>query len=416
MDGVNVETLVKMPLLADLPPWQQEAIGELAELLKLKKGAKLIGRGSDDGYTYFLTAGKVSLVDADGSSLVIDADNEAVWAPLANLRPRIVDVMTLGRVQAIRVPDILLSTPKCSDFPTDLNQKTLEKRPQAKPLRIASQLPFTLYREIRDHKSAMLPSLPDTAVRIQIAIEDDHSDAEEIARLVQTDPAMTAKLIMTANSALYGGKTSVKTCAAAIVRLGLQVTRQLILTFALKEVFRANNKLLRKRMKILWDHSVNIAATSFVLAGDVEGMHPEEVLLAGLVHDIGEIAVINHATRYPRLASNQAALERAISCMRGELSAMILREWKFTPAVVLAARDAELWEREHHGSADFTDLLIVAQIHDRLSRNEIDDIPSIADIPAVAKVLGQNASPEKSLTILNQAQTLADEMRGVLRH
>lgn len=415
MDDAGItEILGKMPIMADLPSWQLEAVGELAESLKLKKGARLIERGSDDGFTYFLTAGKVSLVDADGSSMIIDADTESVRTPLANLRPRIVDVTTLGRVQAIRVPDILLSSPKCSDIATSRNEATVEKRAQAKPPRIATQLPFTLYREIRDSKSSMLPSLPDTAVRIQLAIEDDRSNAEEVARLVETDPAMAAKLIMTANSALYGGQASIVTCTAAVVRLGLQVTRKLVLTFSLKEVFRTNNKLLRQRMKSLWEHSVSIAATSFVLASEVDGMNPEEVLLAGLVHDIGAIAVINHATRYPRLASNQANLERAISCLCGELSALILREWKFVPAVVLAARDAEFWQRKHNGDADLTDILIVAQVHDRLRRNEINDIPPIADIPAFAKVLGEDASPHKSITILNRAQTLVDEMRRVL--
>jgi len=416
MDDANIiDTLGKMPMLADLPSWQLEAVGELAESLKLKKGARLIERGSDDGFTYFLTAGKVSLIDADGSSMIIDANTESVRTPLANLRPRIVDVTTLERVRAIRVPDILLSSPKCNDIAKSRDQSTVEKQAQAESPRIVAQLPFTLYREIRDNKSSMLPSLPDTAVRIQIAIDDDRSDAEEIARLVETDPAMAAKLVMIANSALYGGQTSVVTCTAAVVRLGLQATQKLVLTFALKEVFRTKNKLLRYRMKSLWEHSVNIAAISFVLASEVDGMNPEEVLLAGLVHDIGAIAVINHATRYPRLASNQANLERVISCMCGELSALILREWNFVPAVVLAARDAELWQRKHSGGIDFTDILIVAQIHDRLRRNEISDIPPIGDIPAFAKVLGENASPEKSLTILNQAQILVDEMSRVLR-
>jgi hypothetical protein len=106
MDDTGItETLGKMPMLADLPSWQLEAVGELAESLKLKKGARLIERGSDDGFTYFLTTGKVSLIDADGSSMIIDADTESVQTPLANLRPRIVDVTTLGRVRAIRVPD-----------------------------------------------------------------------------------------------------------------------------------------------------------------------------------------------------------------------------------------------------------------------------------------------------------------------
>ncbi len=414
-DADDTRILRDIPSLADLPPWQFEAVAELAEPLKLKKGSRLIERGSDDGFTYFLTAGKVSLLGADGSSLVVDADAESVRSPLANLRPRIVDVTTLGRARAIRVPDILLNLPLCDDLFTNADKNPREDGTQEGRREIAARLPFELYRAIRNNKSSMLPSLPDTAVRIQLAIDEDLSDAEAVARLVETDPAMAAKLMMAANSALYGGQAPVHTCTAAVVRLGLQVTRQMVLTFALKEVFRTKNKLLRLRMKQLWEHSVNIAATSFVLARATGGVNPGEALLAGLVHDVGAIVVINYAERYPELVSDQSSLERAILCMRAELTATILREWKFAPAVVLAARDAELWQRAQSGAVDFTDILIVAQVHERLRMNDTGDIPQVDAIPAFAKVLGEDATPDKSLAILNQSQMLVDEMRSVLR-
>jgi HD-like signal output (HDOD) protein len=150
------------------------------------------------------------------------------------------------------------------------------------------------------------------------------------------------------------------------------------------------------------------------LSREVERVNPEEALLVGLVHDIGTIAIINNAGRYPELASDPVGLERTISCLRGELGALILREWKFPPAVAAAARDAEYWLRQHPGKADFTDLLIVAQVHERLRRNETDGLPRIEEIPAFAKVLGEDASPQKSVAVMNQAQSLVDLMRSVL--
>jgi HD-like signal output (HDOD) protein len=195
----------------------------------------------------------------------------------------------------------------------------------------------------------------------------------------------------------------------------MQTTRNLVLTFALKEVFRTKNKLLRQRMRDLWEHSAYIAATCFVLAREVEGVNPEEALLVGLVHDIGAIAVINYASRDPQLTADLGGLEQTISCMRGELGALILRQWKFAPTLAAAVRDAECWMREHEEVADFTDLLIVAQVHERLRKKETDGLPRIEDIPAFAKVLGQDASPQKSLVILQQAETMVDQMRSVLR-
>jgi HD-like signal output (HDOD) protein len=411
----EIETLRKIPMVAELPPWQFDAVAEFVEPLKLKKGAKLIECGSDDGFTYFLTAGKVSLENADNPSMVVEANADSVRNPVANLRPRIVDVTAMERVRVIRVPDILLNAIECGGGQPDPDQGAGDTQAQEERRKFETRLPIQLYRDLKNDESSVLPSLPDTAVRIQLAIEDDISDADAVVRLVVTDPAITTKLIKTANSALYGGRSPVETATAAVVRLGMKITQQLVLTFALKEVFRTRNKLLRQRMKDLWEHSVQIAATCFVLAREVEGVNPEEALLVGLLHDIGTIAVINYASRDPHVASDLEGLEQTISCMRGELGALILRGWKFMPTFVVAARDAECWLREHDGAADFTDLLIVAQVHERLRNKETDGLPRIEDIPAFAKVLGQDASPHKSLVILHQAEALVDQMRSVLR-
>ena len=411
----EIEILGMIPMTANLPPWQFEAIAEHVEPLKLKKGARLIECGSDDGFTYFLTAGKVSLECADNPPMVVEASAESVRTPIANLRPRIVDVTALERIRVIRVPDILLNAIECGHGKTDSEETAGDAEGHEERRNFETRLPFQLYRDLKNSESSILPSLPDTAVRIQLAIEDDLSDADAVARLVVADPAIATKLVKTANSALYGGRSPVTALTAAVVRLGMQTTRNLVLTFALKEVFRTKNKLLRQRMKDLWEHSAYIAATCFVLAREVEGVNPEEALLVGLVHDIGAIAVLNYATRDPQRTADLGGLEQTISCMRGELGALILRRWKFAPTVAVAVRDAESWMREHDGVADFTDLLIVAQVHERLRRKETDGLPRIEDIPAFAKVLGQDASPHKSLVILHQAEIMVDQMRSVLR-
>ena len=90
---------------------------------------------------------------------------------------------------------------------------------------------------------------------------------------------MAAKLLKAANSALYGGLSAVETCPAAVVRLGMGTTRHLVLSFALKDVFKSDEPMIQERMRVLWKHSAQIAAICFVLAREIEGMQPEEALL-----------------------------------------------------------------------------------------------------------------------------------------
>jgi len=108
-----------------------------------------------------------------------------------------------------------------------------------------------------------MPSLPEFAIKIGRALEDETSDAECIAKIVQTDIAITAKLIKAANSVLYIGREPVETCVGAVVRLGVNTTHKLVLSFALRELFCSKNFMTQKYMHQLWYHSAEVAALCF---------------------------------------------------------------------------------------------------------------------------------------------------------
>jgi len=410
----DTDALREILTLTDLPPWQLEVVAEAAEPVVVNTGRVIVEQGSDDGYTYFLTAGSVSLDAADGMSKMLEVTPETACRPLANLRPRIFSVTAKTLVRGFRVPDIVLSAAGCDGRSHDPDAIQVGSQEEDERRELESKISFQLYRDLKS-EAAILPSLPDLALRIRRAIDDESSDARTVARLVEADPAMAAKLLKVANCALYGGLEAVDSCAAAVVRLGLETTKQLVVSFALKEVFRSKDKAVQKRMHALWKHSSQIAAICSVLAQELEGMTPEEALLIGLVHDVGAIVILNYVEKFPELADDEDLLEDTIGRMRGELGAMILRAWKFNPPVIAGARDAENWLRQRAGGADFTDLLIVAQVHELLRKKQLSDLPPIERISAIQRVLGEGATPEKSLEILHEAKNRVDEMRSMLR-
>lgn len=401
-------------MLAVLPPWQMEVISEAVEPVVARKGTVIVERGSDDGYTYFLNEGEIELQAADGQSKAIEVDTETAKTPVSNLRPRLFGVRALSRVTGIRVPDVVLSAAGCTGRAVDTNAITVESEEEEQRREAESKLSFQLYRDLKNNV-AVLPTLPDLALRVRKTIDEDISDARVVARLVESDPAMAAKLLKAANSALYSGLHGVETTSAAVVRLGMKTTRQLVMTFALKEVFESEEPLIRNRMRALWKHSSQVAALCFVLAREVKGIDPEEALLIGLVHDVGAIPILNYASKYPDLTKDEQTLELTIARLRGELGAMILRDWRFVPSIVAGARDAENWTRSRQGKADFTDLLIVAQVHERLRKHQTDELPPLEQISAIRRVLGEDATPERSLELMHAAKAHVDEMRRVLR-
>jgi len=407
------EALKKIPMLAELPPWQMEVVVEAVEPVAVRKGDLVLERGSDDGYTYFLNIGDVELQAADGQNKQVSIDAKTGETPIANLRPRLFGVKALSPVRGIRIPDIVLSAAGCTGRRLDETSITVESQDEEQRREAESRLSFHLYRDLKSDV-AVLPTLPDLALRIRRTIDDDTSDARSIARLVESDAAMAAKLLKAANSAMYGGLQAVETTSSAVVRLGMQTTRQLVMSFALKEVFQCDEPLIRDRMRDLWKHSSQVAALCFVLAREIKGIDPEEALLIGLVHDVGAIPILNYAKKYPELTGDAETLELTIERLRGELGAMILRDWRFSPNVVAGARDAEYWTRNQRGKPDCTDLLIVAQVHEKLRKRRIADLPPLEEISAIRRVLGDDASPERSLELLHEAKAQVDEMRSVL--
>lgn len=405
--------LRNISMLTDLKPWQLEVVAEAVEPVEANKGSIIVERGSDDGYTYFLTEGEVSLDAADGRTKTLEVTAETAREPVSNLRPRLFAVRALSRVRAFRVPDIVLSAAGCNGRSHDPDAITVQSQEEDERRELESKVSFQLYRDLKNDKS-VLPTLPDLALRIRRAIDDEDSDARAVARLIESDPAMAAKLLRVANSAIYGGLEPVETCAAAVVRIGMKTTRQLVLAFAMKDLFKNKDPMIRDRMRTLWKHSAQIAALCFVLAREIKHMQPEEALLIGLVHDVGTIAILNYVQKFPELAQDEAGLEETIKRMRGELGAMILRKWMFTPAVVAGARDAEEWLRQNRGDVDFTDLLIVAQVHELLRKKQLASLPPLEQISAITRVLGEDATPEKSLQILHDAKDRVDEMRSML--
>jgi HD-like signal output (HDOD) protein len=401
-------------MLANLPPWQVDVVAEAVQPLLARKGKQIVERGTDDGYTYFLSEGEVELEGDDGYNKTLEITPENNRTPVANLRPRIISVTALSDVRGIRIPDIVLSAAGCTGRSYDEDEIKVESQEEEERRQLESKLSFQLYRDLKNDK-AILPSLPDLAMRIRRAIDDQMSDAREVARLVEADPAMTAKLLKVANSAFYAGSNEVETLPKAVVRMGMMTTKQLVMSFALRDIFSNKDPAIQKRMLVLWKHSAQIAALCFVLARETTHIDPEEALLIGLVHDVGTIAILNYIEKYPDLAEDPEALEETIDHMRGELGAMILREWKFAPAVIAGARDAENWIRRQTGPADFTDLLVVAQVHERLRKKNTEGLPPMERISAIQRVLGDAASPEKSLEILHEAKAQVDEMRSVLR-
>jgi HD-like signal output (HDOD) protein len=200
-----------------------------------------------------------------------------------------------------------------------------------------------------------------------------------------------------------------------VIRLGTNTTHNLVLTFALRELFLTDSPLLKTYMQQLWEHSIKISALCYVLAKMIGGFEPEHALLAGLLHDIGEVAILNYATRFSEVLSEQATLNQVIKELRSDIGSSILSNWGFMDDLVTAAAEAEHWHREHPGSADYADLVIIAQLHSYIGSAKMREHPPLNEVPAFNKLDIGELTPKMSLKILDRAEEKIQRAEALLR-
>ncbi|OOZ37176.1 HDOD domain-containing protein [Solemya velesiana gill symbiont] len=411
MDTVSIhpelETLRKFTPLSSLSREQLELLRQSVELEEAAAGVTLIERGSRDDYSFFLIDGRVKLTAADGKSNEVEGGSASGLNPLSRLIPRKYEVITLTPIHYSKINNSLLDivtsvinhreTSPFSGYSVD------EGEEEQKAAQFENQISIKFLKELESDR-LVLPSLPDVALKIGKALEDEEHNIEEIAAMIQNDPAITVKLIKSANSAFYGMPKPVETCSAAIVRIGTKMTHKLVLTYALRELFKSKSKLLQSRMKALWTHSTHVAAICYVLARLDKRFEPEHAMLAGLLHDIGIVAILHYAESLPPEELTPEALDQAIKRLRGQIGSLILRKWGFPEELVTAALEAEDWMRQKSEEPDYCDLVIIAQLHSFVGTPLAIACPAINQVPAHTRLALGELTPKMSLLILEEVE------------
>lgn len=134
-----------------------------------------------------------------------------------------------------------------------------------------------------------LPTLPRTVLKITELVNDPKSSAKDIARIITDDQVLTARLLKLVNSSFYGFPQRISTVNTAIVLLGFDAIRSLMLTTSVFDLFAARNKKNRQDQEKFWDHSLGCAVGAKVIGNYQRHDKIEELFVAGLLHDIGKI-------------------------------------------------------------------------------------------------------------------------------
>lgn len=208
-----------------------------------------------------------------------------------------------------------------------------------------------------------LPIMPELGAAVRRKTLDPLSSASDLTALIQTDIAIATKLIQVANSPLYAGYEPIQSLNAAIARIGMTAVRDIVTGLTIKQIFSTKQPRLKRRIRDLWEHSARVAANCSVLAGQTGILDSEQALLAGLVHDVGELAIIKYANAFSKDDIGDAELDQAIQHLKPKLGALMLRHWKLDEEFVVAALHADNFDRKPDPLVRLVDLVQVSQLH-----------------------------------------------------
>ena len=140
-----------------------------------------------------------------------------------------------------------------------------------------------------------LPTIPYVISEVLNAVDNTNLSAGALGKLVEKDQALTAKVLSVANSPFYGFSKRISTIDLAIVVIGLNSIKEIVLSLVIQKFF-ANVRKDVFNIKQFWHYSVFSGACSRLLARKLGYRLAGEAFVAGLMHDIGILFLVQFFT------------------------------------------------------------------------------------------------------------------------
>jgi HD-like signal output (HDOD) protein len=232
--------------------------------------------------------------------------------------------------------------------------------------RESSMQAFEFVRELATQLTASsieLPSFPAVAMRVHKVLSEDRVSTERVVRVLGAELMLATRVLTMANSAaLNPAGKPVTDLRAAVSRMGFDALRSAVIGFAMAQLRRADTfKSIERHLNVLWQHSVLIAALSFVIGRRVAKVNPDTAMLTGLVHGVGKLYILTHSMRHPALFGDQAMYQGIVRDWHGNIAKALLESWRMAEEIVDAVHGYQDESRELRGpTAVLADILEVA--------------------------------------------------------
>lgn len=220
-----------------------------------------------------------------------------------------------------------------------------------------------------------LPTLPIVVPQVLRLVEDHRSSAGDLARVIGSDQALTTRILRLANSAFYGFRREIVTINHAVVLLGFDTVKSIVLAATVFETLRDGEVASSFDREQFWLHVGSAAAAARLIAKSLRVADPEAAFVGGLLHDVGKVVLDRFFYRRyaeaARLAAERPCLIREaetniFGVNHAEVGRWLAERWRFPAAIV---EPVAFHHRPAAATPDHRALTAVVHLADLVTRN-----------------------------------------------
>lgn len=257
-----------------------------------------------------------------------------------------------------------------------------------------------------------LPTLPGSITRITKLLDNSDTTANEVGKEIEADQVLSAKVLKLVNSGFYGFSQPISTIPHAMVLLGFEVVKTLVLSTTVLD-------MMSRSMAGLWQHSLACARTCGIIARHIDLDDPEETSVIGLLHDLGKVVLEEHLaeqfSEVARVIDEENTLfyeaeERVLGVTQANVGGWLLDKWQLPSNLV----EPIMYHHNFHPSRTHAERTAVVHLADILVRAEGYGSGGDRRIPVISNeaLKTLDLSMEDIREVMDAMQ---DEIRDIVR-
>jgi HD-like signal output (HDOD) protein len=186
-----------------------------------------------------------------------------------------------------------------------------------------------------------LPSIPHIITEVSNLLDNDRTSAADLCKIISRDQGIVTKILAVANSPLYGLPRRVSTIEFAVVIIGFEHIKNILVALSFVDAFKSKNSP-NWNQNSYWNHSLLTATAAKRIADDLRYPKSGEVFTAGLLHDLGLIVYQRYLNiefnRILKLVNEEQmrhinAEEKIMGFTHQDIAEFLLEKWNFPPYI-----------------------------------------------------------------------------------